>query len=40
MKKIKSFQFANYGDRIADDEIGESIALFGSVRKAYRLLVE
>ena len=44
MKKIRSFEFASdithYVDRIVDDEIGESIAFFGSMRKAYRLLVE
>jgi hypothetical protein len=44
MKKVSRFDFitdiTHYVDRIVDDEIGECIARFGSIRKAYRLLID
>jgi len=44
MKKVSSFDFisdiTHCGDRIVDSAIGECTACIGSMRKAYRLLVE
>ena len=43
MKKVNSFDFigniTHCGDRIVENEVGEYIACFGSVRQTYRLWV-